>query len=99
MLSSLIPPGPEGLVWWLTALASVGVTSVIPLFPLYASEQGADLRMIGLMTAAFLVTNLLCLYGAGKLWAGRARRPLMATGLLGFAFCSLGFLWLRSPWA
>jgi MFS family permease len=99
MLGSLIPPGPEGLVWWLTALASIGVTSVIPLFPLYASEQGADLRMIGVMTAAFLVTNLCCLYAAGKLSDRLGRRPLMAAGLLGFALCSLGFLWMRDPWA
>jgi MFS family permease len=98
-LSKLIPPGPEGLVWWLTALASIGVTSVIPLFPLYASEQGADLHMIGLMTAAFLVTNLCCLYAAGKLSDRLGRRPLMAAGLLGFALCSVGFLWLRNPWA
>jgi DHA1 family multidrug resistance protein-like MFS transporter len=96
---SLIPPGPEGLVWWLTALASLGVTSVIPLFPLYASEQGADLSMIGLMTAAFLVTNLSCLYGAGRLSDKLGRRPLMAVGLLAFALCSLGFLWFPDPWA
>lgn len=95
---SLIPPGPEGLVWWLTALASLGVTSVIPLFPLYAREQGADLHMIGIMTAAFLVTNLGCLYGAGKLSDRVGRRPLMAAGLLAFAFCSLGFLLMRDPW-
>jgi DHA1 family multidrug resistance protein-like MFS transporter len=96
---ALVPPGPEGLVWWLTALASLGVTSVIPLFPLYAKQQGADLHMIGVMTAAFLVTNLGCLYAAGKLSDRLGRRPLMAAGLLGFAFCSLGFLWLRDPWA
>ena len=73
-LQQLIPPGREGLVWWLTVLAAVGVTSVIPLLPLYAQAMGADLHVIGLMTASYLVTNLAFLYGASRL-SDRFGRP------------------------
>lgn len=96
-LNNVIPPGREGLVWWLTVLASVGVTSVIPLLPLYAEANGADLHVIGVMAAAYLVTNLMFLYGAGRLsdWVGR--RPLMGAGLFAYACCSIGFLLWPTP--
>lgn len=79
-------------MWWLTLLASLGVTSVIPLLPLYARDQGADLQAIGWMAAAYLATNLVFLYGAGRLSDWLGRRPLMAVGMLTYAACSLGFL-------
>ncbi|MEB3327758.1 MAG: MFS transporter [Candidatus Sericytochromatia bacterium] len=93
----VVPPGPEGLVWWLTLLASVGVTAVIPLLPLYAEESGADLHAIGLMAAAYLVTNLLFLYAAGRLSDRVGRRPLMGVGLVTYALCSLGFVLWTTP--
>lgn len=95
-LNNVIPPGPEGLVWWLTVLASVGVTSVIPLLPLYAQENGA-VHVIGLMAAAYLVTNLVFLYGAGRLSDLAGRRPLMGAGLFTYACCSIGFLLWPTP--
>ena len=96
-LNNIIPPGPEGLVWWLTVLASVGVTSVIPLLPLYAKDHGADLHVIGVMAAAYLVTNLIFLYGAGRLSDWLGRRPLMGAGLFTYACCSVGFLLWPTP--
>ncbi|MEB3220889.1 MAG: MFS transporter [Candidatus Sericytochromatia bacterium] len=93
----VVPAGPEGLVWWLTLLASVGVTAVIPLLPLYAQEGGADLHTIGLMAAAYLVTNLLFLYAAGQLSDKVGRRPLMGVGLATYAACSLGFVIWTTP--
>jgi MFS family permease len=93
----MVPPGREGLVWWLTLLASVGVTSIIPLLPLYAADRGADLQVISGMAAAYLVTNLLFLYGAGRLSDWWGRRPMMTVGLATYAVCSVGFMLWPTP--
>lgn len=93
----MVPPGREGLVWWLTLLASVGVTSIIPLLPLYAADRGADLQVISWMAAAYLVTNLLFLYGAGRLSDWWGRRPMMTLGLATYALCSVGFMFWPTP--
>ena len=95
-LNNVIPPGREGLVWWLTVLASVGATSIVPLMPLYAQENGA-VHIVGVMVAAFLVTNLVFLYGAGRLSDLFGRRPLMGAGLFAYAGCSIGFLVWPTP--
>ncbi|MEB3284879.1 MAG: MFS transporter [Candidatus Sericytochromatia bacterium] len=96
-VQDMVPPGREGLVWWLTLLASVGVTSIIPLLPLYAADRGADLQVISGMAAAYLVTNLVVLYGAGRLSDWWGRRPMMTLGLVTYAGCSVGFMIWPTP--
>lgn len=96
-IKAAVPSGPEGLVWWLVLIQSLGITAVLPVLPLYASEQGADLHFVGLMVGAYMATNLLCQYPAGWLSDRFGRRGLMFAGLAGYALASLGFLFFRSP--
>lgn len=96
-IKAAVPSGPEGLVWWLVLVQSLGITAVLPVLPLYASEQGADLHFVGLMVGAYMATNLLCQYPAGWLSDRFGRRGLMFAGLAAYALASLGFLFFRSP--
>ncbi|HEY9899326.1 MAG TPA: MFS transporter [Pantanalinema sp.] len=96
-LTAALPRGPEGLVWWLVLVQSLGITAVLPVLPLYASEQGADLHFVGLMVGAYMATSLVCQYPAGWLSDRFGRRGLMFAGLAAYALASLGFLVFRSP--
>lgn len=94
-----LPRGPEGLVWYLVLLQSVGVTAVLPVLPLYAAEHGADLAFIGWMVGAYMAANLLATYPAGWLSDRIGRRPLMGAGMALYGLASLGFLAFQHPWA
>lgn len=97
--SATIPPGADGVVWWLTLVASSGVTAVLPVLPLYASAHGADLAFIGWMVGAYMAANLASLYGAGWLSDRLGRKPLMTAGMGLLALASMGFLLFPNPWA
>ncbi|MFP5502974.1 MAG: MFS transporter, partial [Candidatus Sericytochromatia bacterium] len=94
-----VPPGPEALVWWLALVMSAGITAVLPILPLYAEAQGADVHFIGWMVGAYMATNLLALYPAGWLSDRVGRRTLMGIGLVAFGLASAGFLVFKDPWA
>jgi DHA1 family multidrug resistance protein-like MFS transporter len=98
-LQATIPPGEDGLLWWVTLVASMGVTAVLPVLPLYAAQNGASLDFIGWMVGAYMAANLVTLYGAGWLSDRIGRKPLMAVGLWLLGIASLGFLVFRDPWA
>lgn len=97
--AATIPPGADGVVWWLTLVASMGVTAVLPVLPVYAHANGASMEFIGWMVGAYMAANLVSLYAAGWLSDRLGRKPLMAAGMWLFALASLGFLWFRNPWA
>ncbi len=94
-----LPRGPEGLVWYLVLLQSIGVTAVLPVLPLYAQEHGADLAFIGWMVGAYMAANLVATYPAGWLSDRVGRRSLMAAGMALYGLASLGFLVFGQPWA
>jgi DHA1 family multidrug resistance protein-like MFS transporter len=96
-LQASIPPGADGQVWWLTLVASMGVTAVLPVLPLYAHANGADLAFIGWMVGAYMAANLATLYGAGWLSDRWGRKPMMAIGMWLMALASVGFVLFPHP--
>lgn len=88
----VIPPGADGRIWWLTALATFGASSIAPIFANYADQEGLSLGSISAINATFFGVNFLALYVAGRASDRLGRRPLLATGLLGVALCSFGFV-------
>lgn len=92
-----LPRGPEGLVWCLALVASLGIVAVLPFLPLFAQSHGADMHFIGLMVGAYMAANLVFLYPAGWLSDHFGRRWMMAAGLVGFALASAGFLVFKDP--
>lgn len=94
-----LPRGPEGLLWSLVLLQSVGVTAVLPVLPLYASAHGADLAFIGWMVGAYMAANLVASYPAGWLSDKLGRRLLMAAGMALYGVASLGFVVFPQPGA
>lgn len=97
--TATMPRGPEGLVWCLALVASLGIVAVLPFLPLFAQSHGADPHFIGLMVGAYMAANLVCLYPAGWLSDRFGRRSMMAVGLVGFALASAGFLCFKDPTA
>jgi MFS family permease len=83
------------LVWVILAAASIGVAAVLPVLPIFATEQGADPRFIGWMVASFCGANLVCLPLGGWLSDTLGRKPVMAIGLAAYGLASLGFLLTR----
>lgn len=98
-LIRFLPRGPEGIVWYLVLIQSLGVTAVLPVLPLYADAHGADLAFIGWMVGAYMAANLLATYPVGWLSDRLGRRPLMAAGMALYGLASLGFLIVPHPWA
>ncbi len=70
---------------WLLAsvgfISQVGISVMLPLLPLYATELGAPPFVLGLLTGAFAVTNALGQLGTGFLTERWGARRLMSTGL------------------
>lgn len=84
-------------VWWLTLLQSLGVTLILPVLPLYAHGEGADLPFIGWMVGAYMAANLLFAYPAGWLSDRLGRKTMMTAGFGLFAVASAGFLFSHDP--
>ncbi|MDQ2673115.1 MAG: MFS transporter, partial [Chloroflexota bacterium] len=63
--------GAIGPALWLLAaigfISQVGISVMLPLLPLYATELGAPPFVLGLLTGAFAVTNAIGQLGSGFL--------------------------------
>lgn len=70
---------------WLLAgvgfVSQVGISVMLPLLPLYATELGASPLVLGLLTGAFAVTNAMGQLGSGFLVERFGARRLMSGGL------------------
>ena len=64
-------------------ISSVGISVMLPLLPLYATELGAPPFVLGLLTSSFAVTNAVGQLGSGFLAERWGPRRTM-TGGLGF---------------
>jgi MFS family permease len=62
-------------------VSQVGISVMLPLLPLYATELGAPPIVLGLLTSAFAVTNAFGQLGAGFLSERWGARRLMTAGL------------------
>jgi len=77
--------GAIGPALWLLAaigfISQVGISVMLPLLPLYATELGAPPFVLGLLTGAFAVTNAIGQLGAGFLAERFGPRRMMSAGL------------------
>jgi MFS family permease len=95
--------GTIGPGLWLLALigfvSQVGISVMLPLLPLYATELGAPPIVLGLLTSAFAVTNALGQLGAGFVSEGWGARRTMTAGLgLYAAMNALIATAISAPW-
>jgi MFS family permease len=80
--SSLGAIGPA--LWLLAAIgfiSQVGISVMLPLLPLYATELGAPPFVLGLLTGSFAVTNAIGQLGTGFLTERWGPRRTMTAGL------------------
>lgn len=77
--------GAIGPALWLLAaigfISQVGISVMLPLLPLYATELGAPPFVLGLLTGAFAVTNAIGQLGAGFLAERFGPRRMMSAGI------------------
>jgi MFS family permease len=77
--------GAIGPALWLLAaigfISQVGISVMLPLLPLYATELGAPPFVLGLLTGAFAVTNAIGQVGSGFLAERLGPRRIMSAGL------------------
>jgi MFS family permease len=75
-------------LWLLAAIgfiSQVGISVMLPLLPLYATELGAPPVVLGLLTSAFAVTNATGQLGAGFLSERFGPRRMMTAGIALYA--------------
>ena len=70
-----------GLLAAIGFVSQVGISVMLQLLPLYATELGAPPIVLGLLTSAFAVTNAFGQLGAGFLSERWGARRLMTAGL------------------
>jgi MFS family permease len=77
--------GGIGPALWLLAaigfISQVGISVMLPLLPLYATELGAPPFVLGLLTGAFAITNAIGQLGAGFLTERWGARRMMSAGV------------------
>ena len=74
-----------GLLAVIGFVSQVGISVMLPLLPLYATELGAPPVVLGLLTSAFAVTNATGQLGAGFLSERWGARRLLTGGLALYA--------------
>ncbi len=70
-----------GLLAAIGFVSQVGISVMLPLLPLYASELGAPPIVLGLLTSAFAVTNAFGQLGAGFLSERWGAQRMLTAGL------------------
>ncbi|MBA2263197.1 MAG: MFS transporter [Chloroflexi bacterium] len=75
-----------GLLAFIGFIAQVGISVMLPLLPLFATELGARPFELGLLTSIFAITNGLGQLGAGFLTDRYGARRLISGGLALYSF-------------
>jgi len=76
--------GIDPALWLLAGIgfiSQVGISVMLPLLPLYATELGAPPFVLGLLTGAFAITNAIGQLGTGFLTERWGARRMMTAGL------------------
>ena len=87
------------VVLYLSVLvATMGISMVSPLLPVYAKELGATGIWIGLTFSIFAVTQTLTSPFVGG-WSDRfGRKPFIVAGLLLYCIAAIGYLLAEELW-
>jgi MFS family permease len=70
-----------GVLAFVGFISSVGISVMLPLLPLYATELGAPPFVLGLLTSSFAITNALGQLGSGFLAERWGARRMMSGGV------------------
>ncbi|MEK3795669.1 MFS transporter [Paenibacillus sp. FSL R7-0204] len=79
-------------------LAFTGIGLVVPIMPTYMNELGIGGSVVGLLVAAFSLTQLLVSPFAGRLSDKMGRKKIIVGGLAVFAFSELLFGLADASW-
>lgn len=81
-------------------LAELGFATVIPLLPLHLTERlGASVKLVGMVVAAFALTETLLKTAWGSVADRFGRRPMIIAGLVISSLAPLFMSVLRVAWA
>ncbi len=79
-------------------LAFTGIGLVVPIMPTYMNELHMSGQIVGLLVAAFSLTQLLISPFAGRLSDSIGRKKVIVAGLIIFSFSELLFGLANEPW-
>ncbi|WP_340021691.1 MFS transporter [Paenibacillus sp. FSL K6-1096] len=79
-------------------LAFTGIGLVVPIMPTYMNELGIGGSVVGLLVAAFSLTQLLVSPFAGRLSDKMGRKKIIVGGLIVFALSELLFGMANAAW-
>jgi len=77
--------GPLAVLAAIQFVSSLGIAIMLPLIPLYALSLGASPLVLGLLTAAFAITNALGQFATGHLVDRFGPRRFIRAGIGGYA--------------
>ena len=86
--ASRVAGAVDPALWLLAAIgfiSQLGISVMLPLLPLYATELGAPPFVLGLLTSLFAITNATGQLGAGFLSERFGARRIMTAGLALYA--------------
>ena len=79
-------------------VATMGISMVSPLLPVYAKELGASKGWLGFTFSAFAISQAICEPIIGRLSDRYPRKPFIIGGLLIYMAAALGYLTADTFW-
>jgi len=73
--------------------STLGIGVVAPLLPLYIRDMGTTGTWLGIIVAAYFISNSIAVPIAGRLSDRRGRKLFLTIGLLAYSIISLGYVW------
>ncbi|MDO8687618.1 MAG: MFS transporter, partial [Dehalococcoidales bacterium] len=73
--------------------STLGMGIVAPLLPLYLKDMGATGIWLGIIIAAYFISNSVAVPIVGRLSDRKGRKIFLTVGLLTYSIISLGYLW------
>lgn len=79
-------------------VATMGISMVSPLLPVYAEELGAEGMLLGLTFSSFAIVQAVAGPITGRLSDRYPRKPFIICGLLVYMIAALGYLSAQNVW-
>ncbi|MEX0784502.1 MAG: MFS transporter [Dehalococcoidia bacterium] len=79
-------------------VATMGISMVSPLLPVYAEELGAEGMLLGLTFSSFAVVQAVAGPITGRMSDRYPRKPFIVCGLLVYMIAALGYLAAENVW-
>ena len=79
-------------------VATMGISMVSPLLPVYAEELGAEGMLLGLTFSSFAIVQAVAGPITGRLSDRYPRKPFIVFGLLVYMVAAIGYLTAQNVW-